>query len=138
MLTLHIPRIRDGKFSTDLFSRYQRSEQAFVLALMEMVVNGISIATYARNGIPSFRLGASVRWAIAIFPFVLVDAMYLKVREDSRVRSRGSYSQQESKLRALLIEINEKWSIGRKYLDMTDYLEWRKNGKAVSKIVRLS
>ncbi|BFH16811.1 hypothetical protein PMJ10TS2_64390 [Paenibacillus melissococcoides] len=29
-LTLHIPRIRDGKFSTNLFARYQRSEQAFV------------------------------------------------------------------------------------------------------------
>lgn len=41
-ITLHIPRIRDGKFSTDLFARYQRSEQAFVLALMEMVVNGVS------------------------------------------------------------------------------------------------
>ncbi|WP_213429438.1 transposase, partial [Paenibacillus dendritiformis] len=41
-LTLHIPRIRDGKFSTNLFARYQRSEQAFVLALMEMVVNGVS------------------------------------------------------------------------------------------------
>ncbi|BFH17755.1 hypothetical protein PMJ10TS2_73830 [Paenibacillus melissococcoides] len=29
-------------------------------------------------------------------------------------------------LGALLMEIDEKWSNGRKYLDMTDYLEWRK------------
>ena len=33
---------RDGSFSTDLFKRYQCSEQAFVLALMEMVVHGVS------------------------------------------------------------------------------------------------
>ena len=41
-LTLRIPQVREGQFSTDLFARYQRSEQALVLALMEMVVNGVS------------------------------------------------------------------------------------------------
>jgi putative transposase len=41
-ITLRIPQIRDGVFSTDLFKRYQRSEQALVLALMEMVINGVS------------------------------------------------------------------------------------------------
>jgi hypothetical protein len=41
-ITLRVPRLRNGKFSTELFSRYQRSEQAFILALMEMVVNGVS------------------------------------------------------------------------------------------------
>jgi len=39
-ITLRVPRLRNGKFSTELFARYQRSEQALVLALMEMVVNG--------------------------------------------------------------------------------------------------
>lgn len=33
-VTLQVPQTRDGSFSTE------RSEQAFVLALMEMVVNG--------------------------------------------------------------------------------------------------
>ncbi len=33
---------RDGSFSTDIFKRYQRSEQAFVLALMKRVVHGVS------------------------------------------------------------------------------------------------
>jgi len=37
-----VPQTRDGSFSTDLFKRYQRSEQAFVLALMEMTVQGVS------------------------------------------------------------------------------------------------
>jgi putative transposase len=39
---LRIPRLRDGKFSTEMFARYQRSEQALVLAMMEMVINGVS------------------------------------------------------------------------------------------------
>lgn len=39
-ITLQVPQTRDGSFSTEIFKRYQRSEQAFILALMEMVVNG--------------------------------------------------------------------------------------------------
>jgi len=41
-LTLRVPRLRNGKLTTDIFRRYQRSEQALLLALMEMVVNGVS------------------------------------------------------------------------------------------------
>ena len=41
-LTLHVPKLRDGTFSTKLFSHYQRSEQALQLALMEMVLQGVS------------------------------------------------------------------------------------------------
>jgi putative transposase len=41
-LTLQVPQLRDGSFSTEIFKRYQRSEQAFVLAMMEMVVQGVS------------------------------------------------------------------------------------------------
>ena len=37
-VTLQVPQTRDGSFSTKISKRYQRSEQAFVLALMEMVV----------------------------------------------------------------------------------------------------
>jgi len=47
-ITLRVPRIRGGKFSTELFARYQRSEQALVLALMEMVVNGVSTRKVAQ------------------------------------------------------------------------------------------
>jgi putative transposase len=108
-LTLHIPRIRDGRFSTDLFARYQRSEQAFVLALMEMVINGVSTrkvtqiteelcgAEFSKSTVSELckKLDPIVHaWSHRPlgdkqFPFVLVDAMYLKVREDGRVRSRG-------------------------------------------------
>ena len=34
-LDLEVPRDRDGTFRTELFERYQRSEKALVLALME-------------------------------------------------------------------------------------------------------
>lgn len=39
-ITLDVPR--NGTFSTELFARYQRSELALILTLMEMVVNGVS------------------------------------------------------------------------------------------------
>ncbi|GAW29848.1 transposase mutator type [Carboxydocella sp. ULO1] len=42
MLTLRVPRLREGNFTTDIFRRYQRSEQTLLLALMGMVVNGMS------------------------------------------------------------------------------------------------
>ncbi len=41
-LTLQVPQTRDGSFSTDIFRRYQRSEQAFVAGLMEMYLQGVS------------------------------------------------------------------------------------------------
>src|SRR5690554_6557931 len=47
-ITLHIPRFRNGQFSTQMFARYQRSEQALILALMEMVINGVSTRKIGR------------------------------------------------------------------------------------------
>jgi len=108
-ITLHVPRLRDGKFSTELFIRYQRSEQAFVLALLEMVVNGVStrkvsLITEELCGVELSKSTVSelckrldplvIAWnsrplSDTRYPFVLVDALYLKVREDGRVRSRG-------------------------------------------------
>ena len=41
-LKLSVPRLRSGEFSPELFKRYQRSEQALLLTMMEMVVNGVS------------------------------------------------------------------------------------------------
>lgn len=108
-ITLHVPRLRDGKFSTDMFSRYQRSEQAFVLAMLEMVINGVStrkvsLITEELCGVEFSKSTVSElckkldpivnAWntrplSDTRFPFVLVDALYLKIREDGRVRSRG-------------------------------------------------
>ena len=40
-LRLNVPRLRNGEFTTELFTRYQRSEQALVLAMMEIDQRGI-------------------------------------------------------------------------------------------------
>jgi len=109
-ITLRVPRIRNGKFLTELFARYQRSEQALVLALMEMVVNGVSTrkvaqiteelcgTEFSKSTVSELckRLDPVVTaWNNRPlhdnpFPFVIVDALVLKVREESRVRSRGA------------------------------------------------
>ena len=41
-LQLDLPCERSGKFKTQLFDRYQRSERAFLLALQEMYLQGVS------------------------------------------------------------------------------------------------
>ena len=40
-LELEVPRDREGTFKTELFDRYQRNLKAVVIALMEMVVQGV-------------------------------------------------------------------------------------------------
>src|SRR5699024_3248386 len=41
-VTLRVPRTRSGEFSTTVFEKYERADQAFLLSLLEMVVNGVS------------------------------------------------------------------------------------------------
>jgi len=41
-LILHVPKFRDGTLRAGLFSSYQHSEQALLLSLMEMVIQGVS------------------------------------------------------------------------------------------------
>ena len=108
-LTLRIPRFRNGKFSTELFARYQRSEQALVLALMEMVINGVSTrkvsqiteelcgTEFSKSTVSELckKLDPVVHgWNNRNlhdmrYPFILVDALVLKVREEGRVRARS-------------------------------------------------
>lgn len=107
-LTLKVPRHRDGQFSTELFSRYQRSEQALILAMMEMVVNGVSTRKVEKiteelcgkkfskstvsellKGLDPIVKAFKTRPLKAQYPFIQVDAIYLKVRENGRVASKG-------------------------------------------------
>ena len=53
-LELRVPQDRDGRFSTELFERYQRSEQALVARLAEMSVQGVS----TRKSLPPGRRGS--------------------------------------------------------------------------------
>jgi putative transposase len=41
-LVLRVPQDRQGRFRTEVFERYQRSEKALVSALTEMYVQGVS------------------------------------------------------------------------------------------------
>jgi transposase-like protein len=52
-LELRVPQDRLGRFSTELFERYQRSEKALVGTLAEMYVQGVS----TRKSLPSRRRG---------------------------------------------------------------------------------
>lgn len=107
-LTLRVPQTREGSFSSDIFSRYRRSEQAFVLGLMEMVVNGVSTRkvseiTEALCG-TSFSKSTVSRLALNLdgrvnaflsrridetYPFLIVDALFSKSRCEDRVMSKA-------------------------------------------------
>jgi len=49
-LTLRVPQFRDGSFSTGIFGRYQRSDQAFVLGLMAPFGDCCAFTCRAANG----------------------------------------------------------------------------------------
>src|SRR5215469_7733013 len=106
-LTLRVPQVREGQFAPELVARYQRSEHALVLALMEMVVNGVSTRkvtaiTEELCGTSFSKSTVSARCArldplvtawneralgeLAV-PLVLADALVVKVREQERVRA---------------------------------------------------
>jgi putative transposase len=109
-LTLRVPQARDGSFSTELFARYQRSEQALILTLMEMVVNGVSTRKvaaiteelcgreFAKSTVSDLCKGLDPlvqAWnerdlSSTRYPFVVVDALVIKVREGGRVRARSA------------------------------------------------
>lgn len=107
-LFLHVPKFRDGTFSTELFERYQRSEKALLLSLMEMVIQGVSTrkvteitetlcgTSFSKSTVSALcqKLDPIVeafrnRPLERHYPFLIVDAIYMKARDDRRVKSRG-------------------------------------------------
>lgn len=107
-ITLRVPQMRDGQFSTEIFSRYQRSEQALVLSLMEMVINGVSTrkvtkiteelcgASFSKSTVSQLcmaldgRVTAFNERDLGVFPFLIVDAMYFKARDGDSVKSKAA------------------------------------------------
>jgi putative transposase len=108
-LTLMVPQDREGTFSTALFARYQRSEKALVLALMEMYLEGVSTrkvadvtealcgTTFSKSLVSSLvgKLDAELtawrtrRLDDVAYPYLTVDARYEDVRCDGRIVSQG-------------------------------------------------
>jgi transposase-like protein len=102
---LLVPRDRDGQFSTELFDRYQRSEKAFVLSLMEMYVKGVStrkvkkitqklcgvdvsksqVSELAKNLDEQVEAWRS-RPIEKCYPYLIVDALFEKVRHGPHVK----------------------------------------------------
>jgi len=109
-ITLDVTLVRNGTFSSELFARYQRSEQALILALMEMVVNGVSTrkvrriteelcgVSFGKSTVSDLCRqldGVVVAWNgrrldEKEFPFLIVDALVLKVRKDGQIRSQSA------------------------------------------------
>ena len=108
-LTLRVPQDREGTFSTQLFARYQRSEKALVLALMEMYVEGVSTRKVAEvtevlcgtafSKSQVSELAGALDTDLAAwrerpltaggYPYLFVDARYEHARVDRQVVSQG-------------------------------------------------
>ena len=107
-LELRVPQDREGRFSTELFERYQRSEQALVATLAEMYVQGVSTRkvkavteelcghAFSASAISAVNkrldegLAAFARRRLEEpFAYLVLDARYEKVREAGIVGSRA-------------------------------------------------
>lgn len=108
-LTLLVPQDREGTFSTKLFARYQRSEKALVLALMEMYVQGVSTrkvakiteklcgVSFSKSTVSALCAALDVelsawrgrRLSETAYPYLTIDATYEKVRKAGRIVSTG-------------------------------------------------
>jgi putative transposase len=123
-LELRVPQDRDGRFSTELFERYQRSERALVAALAEMYVQGVSTRkvkaiteelcghSFSASSISAInkKLDESLaqfahRRLNEAFPYLILDARYEKVREAGVIAGQ-----------AVLIAIGVDWDGRRQVL----------------------
>jgi putative transposase len=123
-LELRVPQDRQGRFRTEVFERYQRSEKALVGAMAEMYVQGVStrkvkaiteelcghefsastISRINQNLDEELEKFAPRRLEEA-YPHLILDARYEKVREDGAIRSR-----------AVLVAIGINWEGRRSVL----------------------
>ena len=123
-IELRVPQDRQGRFRTEVFERYQRSEKALTAAMMQMYLQGVS--TRKVKAITEELCGhefssASISRIVAAldeeleqfsrrrleedYPYLVLDARYEKVREDGSVRSQ-----------AVLIAIGIDWEGRRNVL----------------------
>lgn len=107
-LELRVPQDRDGRFSTEVFERYQRSEKALFATLAEMYVQGVSTRkvkliteelcghSFSASTVSriSQRLDEDLkRFACRPleedYAYLILDARYEKVREEGVIRSQA-------------------------------------------------
>ena len=139
-IKLRVPRTRNGEFSTSAFEKYARCDQAFILSMIEMVINGVS--TRKVTNIVEQLCGESVsksfvssltqkldpivnEWAkrplnVRYYPYLFVDAMYIKVREHHRVISKAVY------IATALTEKNKREILGLSVDHAESYESWNR------------
>jgi putative transposase len=107
-LELRVPQDRQGRFRTEVFERYQRSEKALVGALTEMYVQGVStrkvkavteeLCGHEFSASTISRLNQGLDEELEKFagrrledpyPYLILDARYEKIREDGVIRSQA-------------------------------------------------
>jgi putative transposase len=107
-LELRVPQDRQGRFRTEVFERYQRSEKALVGALAEMYIQGVStrkvkeiteqLCGHEVSAATVSRVNKSLDEELEKFadrrleeeyPYLVLDARYEKVREDAVIRSQA-------------------------------------------------
>ena len=132
-LELRVPQDRQGRFSTVVFERYQRSEKALVATLAEMYIQGVStrkVKTITEE-LCGHQFSASAVSEIVkrldeqlkefaqrrleeAFPYLIVDARYEKVREGGAIRSRAVHIaigiDWEGRRQVLAIELSNRES----------------------------
>jgi transposase-like protein len=123
-LELRVPQDRAGRFSTELFERYQRSEKALVAALAEMYVQGVStrkvkaiteeLCGHSFSASAISAINTKLDEGLAQFagrrldeacPYLILDARYERVREAGVIGSQ-----------AVLLAINIGWDGRRSIL----------------------
>lgn len=109
-IELEIPRHRNVPFKTVLFENYQRNEQALIATMMEMVVQGVSTrsiqkvteelcgTSFSKSAVSEICKELDIpvkefknRLLKDKYPFIMADAMYIKVREEHRVVSKALF-----------------------------------------------
>lgn len=107
-LELRVPQDRQGRFRTEIFERYQRSEKALVAALTEMYVQGVStrkvkavteeLCGHEFSASTISRMNQSLDKELEKFasrrledayPYLILDARYEKIREHGVIRSQA-------------------------------------------------
>ena len=107
-MELRVPQDRQGRFSTEIFDRYQRSEKALFSALSQMYVQGVStrkvktiteeLCGHSFSASTISRINKGLDTELDKFarrklskpsPYLILDARYEKVRIDGVIRSQA-------------------------------------------------
>jgi putative transposase len=131
-LELRMPQDRQGQFSTPIFARYQRSEKALVSALAELYLQGVSTRqvkaiteelcgqAFSASAISAVNqtLDESLerfakRPLEEVYPYLVLDARYEKVRPGGVIRSQACRAPSGSTMRADGRSWRSSWPTGK-------------------------